>query len=113
MILKQSVLQQGAKAQVWYAIGIAEAIYKVHGARLVVTCITDSHSDKPASLHPKGFAVDMRTRGIAADQVKQILGSLRNILDPLGYDVLLEGDPQPHIHCEYQPKVGENWQSVE
>jgi len=53
------------------------------------------------SLHPKGLAVDVRTRDLSPTQ-KGILTA--NLQKELGkdFDVVLETD---HIHIEYDPEV--------
>lgn len=106
MRLKNAVDAAGVQPPIYYAIGVAEAVYRFSGWKLVVTSLTDAHADRPASLHNKGLAVDMRTNGIPADIVKQILGGLAAILNPMGFDVALESD---HIHVEFDPKQGERW----
>lgn len=111
MILKNGVTVQGVKPPVWFAIGVAVMVYRHAGFEpLVVTSLTDSHAERPKSLHNKGLAVDFRTRNVPRDMLKTLYGSIKNVLDPLGYDVVLEAD---HLHCEYQPKEGESWISFE
>jgi hypothetical protein len=110
MILKEGVTQAAVKAPIYYAVGVAETLYRDQGLSLVITSLTDSHEDRPTSLHNVGLAVDFRTRDIQAPVVASIVRNLKVILDPLGYDVVLEAN---HIHVEYQPKLGENWQSID
>ena len=111
MIFKETVTKQGVQPAVWYCCGIADVIYRTHGHHLVVTSMTDSHDDRPASLHLKGLAVDFRTRDLAPDTIKAIHGELVNILNPIGFDVVLESN---HIHAEWDPKSpAENWQRME
>lgn len=94
------------KPQAWYAVGVAEAVYRTYGLRLTVTCGDDSHEHKPQSLHNKGLAVDLRTRNVPAELLGQLFGSLKNILNPMGYDLVRE---DTHIHVEFDPKTGETW----
>ena len=111
MILKEGVTQAGTKPPTWWACGIAEMIYRYEGLQLVITSLTDSHEDRPESLHNKGLAVDFRTKNIYHGVVVSIHKQLVTILNPLGYDVVLYVAPDiPHIHCEYHPKSAENWQ---
>lgn len=109
MNLKDGVTQQGVHPSIWYAIGLAEAVYKTNGLRLVITSLTDGEHMKD-SLHYSGRAVDLRTRNVPTDMLKSLYGSLVNILNPMGYDVILEAD---HLHIEFDPKPGENWQRYE
>ena len=106
MTFKEGVTKANTQPPIYYAIGAAEVIYTSFGHRLVVTALTDGHEDRPLSLHNKGLAVDLRTRDIPADGLGPVFGSLTNLLNPLGFDVVLEKD---HIHIEYDPKGGETW----
>ena len=65
---------------------------------LVVTSVTDGIHN-PGSLHPKGFAADIRSRDIPAD-VKDWL--LRDCKRELGeqFDLVVEND---HWHLEFDP----------
>lgn len=111
MTFKQSVTKDNVQPPVWYALGIAEMVYRYNGMRLVVTSMTDSHEHRPGSLHNKGLAVDIRTRSIPHDLLRSVHGSLVSVLSGLGFDVVLEKD---HIHIEFQPKgPAEDWQRLE
>ena len=73
---------------IWRDLGRAEGV--------TVTCTTDGvHS--AGSLHPYGYAVDLRTNYFDPQQVRQAGARLRNTL-PHGYDVILHST---HIHVEY------------
>lgn len=106
MTLKDGVKFENTRREIWYAIGVAEVLYKTHGLSLVVTSLEDGQHLE-TSLHYSGRAVDLRTRNIPVELLRTVHGGLVNILNPLGYDVILEKD---HIHIEYDPKHGENWQ---
>ena len=75
----------------------AEEIWKEHGQKLVITSTTDSvHS--AGSLHPFGYAEDLRTfyfkrstKRIVADKLQKKLGK--------NYQVIVKFN---HIHVEYQ-----------
>lgn len=110
MTFKAGVLQKGTQPPVWFALGVAECLYRLMGQSLVVTSLTDSHANKPLSLHNKGLAADIRIRTLKALEVATVTAQLKMILDRLGFDVALESD---HIHVEYQPKGKENWQKTE
>lgn len=108
MRLKDGVIATAISPQVWYAIGVAEAVYAALGFVMVVTSLRDgTHHD--GSLHYSGNAVDIRIRDIALTTVTKILDTLICCLDSWGFDVVLEKD---HIHIEYQPKGIEKWQIV-
>ncbi|HKU52824.1 MAG TPA: hypothetical protein VJQ25_10185 [Nitrospira sp.] len=106
MKLKYGVNPQGVRPEIWFAIGVAEMCYRNAVRELVVTSLTDSHADRPNSLHNKGLAVDFRTRDIKPQELRAIVNALSNVLEPLGYDVVLEAD---HLHVEFQPKQNEAW----
>jgi hypothetical protein len=93
----------------WYAAGVVEAAYKRRGHEAVLSCGDDSHEERPASLHHGGLAADWRTRNLPASTLAFIVSDLKELLEPLGFDVVLEHKP-PHLHIEYQPKNGEDWQ---
>jgi len=105
MILKEGVTRQGVKEPIYYAIGIAHVLYIREGHQCVVTSLTDSHADRPDSLHNQGLAVDLRIRDLPANSKQTIASSLSLILEPMGYDVVLEAD---HLHIEWDPKGKEN-----
>ena len=110
MLLKETVTRQGVQPQIFYAIGVAECVYREAGFACIVTSLTDSHEDRPASLHNKGLAVDFRTRHLTPEAKFKIAGSLKAILDPQGYDVVMEAN---HIHVEFDPKGKEHWIHME
>ncbi len=112
MIFKASVTKDGVHPAVWFALGVAEALYSLMQKQLVVTSLKDSHGHRPASLHNQGRAADIRTKNLPLSQVEAVYSRLKAILDPMGFDVVLEHDP-PHLHLEYDPKNGENWLKLE
>lgn len=107
--LKSHQVNPDVTREVWYAVGIADCSHHmlfgdaIAGEHLIITSMFDqSHMDK--SEHYLKHAVDLRTRELNPDQQSRWFLLLRAILDPMGFDVVNEGD---HIHIEYQPKVGE------
>lgn len=110
MVLKESVTRQGVQPPIWFAIGVVEACLRNTRWPCVVTSLTDSHAHRPASLHNRGLAADIRTRHIPADYLPSFVDSVKSILDPLGFDVVLESD---HLHMEYDPKGVETWFTLE
>lgn len=109
MLLKQGVSLDSLKPEVRFALGFVQAAFANFGAgEIVITSANDStHSTK--SLHYRDFAVDVRTKNLAPDARDRIATFLRQHLDPYGFDTLLEsaGLPNEHLHCEYDPKLGE------
>jgi RHS repeat-associated protein len=79
--------------------GTADAVFQqLAGRDAVVTFGTNgTHGD--GSLHYPGFAVDLRTRDLSADQRREATDLLRERLGD-NYDVVDEGN---HIHVEWDP----------
>lgn len=61
------------------------------------------------SKHYSGCAIDIRTRDLSDVQARHVVSIMRRILDPQGYDTVLEDD---HIHCEYDPKPGDQFATI-
>lgn len=101
MRLKKGVHCEGVKPEAWYAIGFIDAMVRVYTAReAIITSLTDGkHS--AGSLHPAGYAIDVRTRNMEPATQEKLWLTLRAALTPRGFDVVLELD---HLHVEYDPK---------
>jgi hypothetical protein len=106
MRYKTGVNLEGVQPCMWYALGTADMVYRAHGQKLVVTSLTDGVHPDLKNIHGNGLAADLRTNGIVEDTVTAVYNHLKLLLDPLGYDVVREGD---HIHLEYDPKQSETW----
>lgn len=105
MKLKPGVSIERLAMQAHYLMGAVEMAYRmVCDKDCVATSTTDSHKDRPKSLHNYGLAVDFRTRDLTQKEQKEIYALLLRKLDPLGFDTVLESD---HFHVEYDPKEGE------
>lgn len=101
---KGGVKPQGVQPQIWWALGVAEALRALSGAsgELTVTSLADS-THGPGSLHPPGMAADLRTFDLSPSQIATWFSALKSFLSRFGFDVVKEVD---HIHVEYQPKPG-------
>ena len=108
MILKPEVRDEGVCREIWYALGVADALYQQMTRQLTVTSLKDSHDDKPLSLHNQGRACDLRTRDLPMSQTEALRAKLSQLLEPLGFDVVLEQSPQ-HLHVEFDPKNNETF----
>ncbi|MCU1284484.1 MAG: hypothetical protein JWO13_834 [Acidobacteriales bacterium] len=118
--LKNGVKDEGVHREIWYAIGIAEAVYAEFGAMLVVTSLTDG-THKNGSLHPSGRAVDFRVKNLSDKERMDAFERIKAKLEPLGFDVVPEGGVAgaadantalttgAHIHVEHDPKQGESF----
>ena len=108
MKLKDGVVLLGLQLQMRVVLMTAESIWKAHGQELVITSTAEGvHSS--GSLHPYGYAVDLRTRDFNDVEARTVSASLRNAL-PAGYDVVLyphryddfgERTAVGHIHAEW------------
>ena len=105
MNFKAGVKYNGVKIQTYYAIGIAEQIFRSHNHEMVVTSLMDGQH-KEDSLHYRGLAFDCRTRDLPIADKASIFTELKAILDNIGYDIVSES---AHLHIEFDPKFGENW----
>ena len=97
---KKGVKLTDLKSQIVFALINLNEIWALYFERdLWVTSVDDSVHGK-GSLHPDGFALDIRTRDLS-DLDKDL--AVRKIKEILGeeFDVVLESD---HIHIEYDPK---------
>src|SRR5213594_3853636 len=108
MNLKKGVIVGDIKPAIWYAIGIAEIIWRDLGRSLVVTSLRDGEHITD-SLHYKGLAADFRTRDMTDAEKSKAFLRLKLTLDDMGYDVILEKD---HAHVEFDPQQQDNpWQT--
>ena len=88
---------------------LVEPIFDELSLNVVVTSFVDGKHGK-VSEHNVGHGVDLRSRHIwGSSQKHEVLDKMREVLEPLGYDVLLEyeGEEDEHYHVEYQVKVWE------
>ena len=90
---------QGIKPEMLVVLMVAEGVYREHDANCVVTsCVDSAHGTK--SLHPFGYAVDLRTWNVPEKQAGAVAGKIKARLS-VEYDVVLEDD---HIHVEFDPR---------
>jgi len=106
MKLKKSVITEGVCPQIWWVLGVLDHVYEYnYGEEFVVTSLKDgAHSTH--SKHYTGEAADIRTRNFTRGEVEELYGYLRRLIDPHGFDTVLESD---HIHIEWDPKSDEHW----
>ncbi len=99
MQLKSTVKLADLKSQIVLAILIAADVYRMFGQDLVITSLDDS-VHHAGSLHPSGYAFDLRTSYFTASQIPKVLLALKQSLT-IDFDVIFEAD---HFHIEYDPK---------
>jgi hypothetical protein len=108
--LKSGVESKSVSPAIWYALGLADRLaHNYVCGEVVVTSLTDG-IHKATSLHyPKnspdglGCAGDLRSRSFLGDERPVFFRELGELLRPLGFDVVNEGD---HFHIEFDPKDG-------
>ena len=99
MQLKTNVRLADLKPQCVLAIIVANDVYKLFDKELVVTSIDDS-VHHAGSLHPSGFAFDLRSSYFTSQQIQFVLAALKASLTT-DFDIIFETD---HFHIEYDPK---------
>jgi len=93
---------KGMQPEILLAVIIAnDLMERTFNRGLTLTSVTDSHKDKPSSLHNVGMAFDMRTWEMSGNEKAKFSSELRNLLGE-EYDVVEEGN---HIHIEFDPPV--------
>lgn len=102
MEFKPGVSLKGLTPQILLGLIEAEKVYKNRLLTMTVTSMNDS-KHKEGSLHYRGLAADLRTKGTGS--ATSLFGDLKNKLQPMGFDVILEflGQEQEHIHIEHDP----------
>lgn len=105
MILKKGVILYGLKLQMRVVMMLAEEIWIPYKHGFVITSALDNlyepeitHSS--GSLHPFGYALDLRTRDFSLDIKRKVFYSLRKKLRATSefYDVVWH---ETHIHTEF------------
>lgn len=96
MKLKHGVSLVGLQLQMREVLIAANKIWVKHGQELVVTC-GPGGTHGAASLHPYGYAVDLRTRYFDTSEYIIIASELSIELGNK-YDVIVH---HSHIHVEY------------
>ncbi len=101
MQVKSGVILAGLKLEMRSILITADALWIAHKRSegvTVTSALNGIHSAK--SLHPYGYAVDLRTNYFERDEAIQLSGELLRTLRQINpyYDVIVETD---HIHAEY------------
>jgi hypothetical protein len=105
---KPEVRLEGVQREIFVAIGYVFGLLTSAGYDTVITSANDGVHNN-GSLHPKGLAVDIRSRHIPDGDRARLFNEMRSTLKPCGYDVIEEGSrataatTAAHWHLEYQP----------
>lgn len=99
-MIKAGVDLRGLQPQMAVAYTIAAVVFwEQAGESCWITSATDSvHGAN--SLHPKGLALDLRTKHLRSELVHPVFVKLKEALGEQ-FDVVLEDD---HLHVEFDPK---------
>lgn len=86
-------------------IAAAARVMGRHDLPLVVTSINDAHH-RLNSLHYLGRAFDCRSHDLPHFDRRKVLAELKEALNDVRWDVILEGEgtENEHFHCEIDPK---------
>lgn len=96
MKIKEGVILAGLQIKMRLVLIRADVLWSENGEELVITeTLGGVHS--PGSLHPYGYAVDLRTRYFKPENVPAIAAQLKKRLGA-NYDVVIH---KTHIHVEY------------
>ncbi len=97
LTIKTGVVIKSLCAEIVRALPVLEIVFANRGVECVITSGGEG-KHMTGSLHPKGRAIDLRSR-----ELKAPAATVKAIKRELGkdYDVILESD---HIHLEYDPK---------
>lgn len=98
MRIKDGVIMAGLQLPMWRVIVEASAVWDKYGHELVITSGLDG-THTPRSMHPFGYALDLRTNYFDSDETRRLVAS--DLQKKLGenYRVQFEGD---HIHVHYR-----------
>ena len=96
MQIKEGVSLVGLKIEMRTVLIEADKLWKRYGQELVITC-GPGGTHSPGSLHPYGYALDLRSRDFDSGTKGYVVETLRKELGD-DYDVISHGT---HIHVEY------------
>lgn len=98
MKIKEGVILAGLQIQMNPVLVESEKLWAEKGQEVVFTAGLDGiHSRK--SLHPSGYALDLRTRYFPKEEHQSIAEELKNRLGS-DFDIVVHST---HIHTEYEP----------
>ena len=96
---KDGVSVDGIKKETITLIAFLNCYFYLRiGKQLVITSCTDGKHMK-GSKHYSGYAIDIRTRHLNAQEIEKLVIWFKNNYDK-NYDIVVEKD---HIHVEYDP----------
>lgn len=81
------------------ALMMVYSVYTEMNRRMTVTCTGDG-DHTPTSLHPWGYAFDVRIRDMSISQRQKAYRQIKAMFTGTPYQVILHST---HIHIEYDP----------
>lgn len=102
LTLKPGVETRCISGEMVEAVQVVFAIYDAHGLPEPVLTSVCEGDHIEGSLHSAGFAVDFRVRDVAKSKRPGLANAISEALGDR-FDVVLEGNPSPHIHVEFDP----------
>lgn len=97
---KEGVRSRDLRRRMRPALLIVDSVLAGMNRRFTVTCTADGdHS--PTSLHPWGFAFDVRTRHMSITQQRKALQEIEDRFKSTPYEIVFH---TTHFHIEYDPK---------
>jgi hypothetical protein len=105
MKIKKGASLQGLKIQMRQVLIAADKIWTNFNQELVITSATEDIPHTSRSLHPYGYAVDLRTRYFTDQEKVRVCRLLFEKLKDRSrhYNIVFEKD---HIHVEWQGAMG-------
>ena len=106
IILKRGVDLIGAQPELLFGVQVVAALFEQRGVDCIVTSVRDGKHG-PHSLHPFGYAADLRSWQLEDEDDKRRLVSEAKALLHEQYDVLYEpaqGERAEHFHMEVDPR---------
>jgi hypothetical protein len=96
---KPGVDLNGMKAELVYALLVADGVFSSLGKACTVTSVCDGKHGR-GSLHYVGLAMDLRTRHLTENEQREVKAEIAKRLGEQ-FDVVLE---KTHLHIEFNPK---------
>jgi hypothetical protein len=89
---------------------IVDTVFQAHDVECVLTEFQRDPREGKPSLHPDGWAFDIRANHMTERQRFDVSDALERAMSDQdgGWDIVLHGKgANIHFHCEYQPKPDE------
>ena len=102
ILFKTNVNIYGVQPELVLSVLLINQVFLKHNQNMIITSMIDGVHNL-GSLHPKGFAIDIRTRDIFKPILDRIIQELKENYDDQ-LDIILESD---HLHIEFDPKIKE------